>query len=71
MDEERQDLFWDCPLGIENRERVRHLSERSVQHDIVIDKIRDRLPNWSVIVISVLVSMLSVCCTLLVTQNNR
>lgn len=70
MDKEKDTvLLWDCPLGIENRERIRSLFDSDVKQWQVIEKVRDRLPNWAVVIISLLFSLLSISCTLLVTQH--
>lgn len=59
----------DCPMGIENRIRIEQLVDSDVKQWLAIDKIRDRLPNWAVITITLLTAILSACITLLFTQH--
>ena len=58
-----------CPVGIEQRVLIQHLTESDLKQWDAIDKIRDRLPNYAVVVISLLIALLSACITLLFTNQ--
>lgn len=59
----------ECPMGIENKVRIEQLIKSDVKQWVAIDKIRDRLPNWAVVVLSCLTALLSACITLLITNE--
>lgn len=56
-----------CPMGIANKIRIEQLKESDLKQWAVIDKIRDRLPNWCVIVLTLLTAILSACLTIIIT----